>query len=52
MSDTLTHGKVGIFHYTLTNDEGATLDSSPRLRCVSGVRSRNIRELRDSFRRG
>tara|TARA_B100001989_G_scaffold223756_1_gene177871 strand:+ start:172 stop:669 length:498 start_codon:yes stop_codon:yes gene_type:complete len=28
MSDTLTHGKVGIFHYTLTNDEGATLDSS------------------------
>jgi len=28
MSDTLTHGKVGIFHYTLTDDDGQTLDSS------------------------
>lgn len=28
MSDTLTNGKVGIFHYTLTNDAGETLDSS------------------------
>lgn len=28
MSDTLTHGKVGIFHYTLTDDGGARIDSS------------------------
>jgi len=28
MSDTLTHGKVGIFHYTLTDDTGEQIDSS------------------------
>ncbi|MFK7927466.1 MAG: peptidylprolyl isomerase [Myxococcota bacterium] len=28
MSDTLSHGKVGIFHYTLTDDTGEQIDSS------------------------
>lgn len=28
MSDTIEAGKVGIFHYTLTDDDGAVLDSS------------------------
>ena len=28
MSQTIQHGMVGLFHYTLTNDQGETLDSS------------------------
>ena len=28
MSDVITNGKIGIFHYTLTNDDGDSLDSS------------------------